>query len=244
MAYHRLLIGPAPAELATALLEATREANRQLPILDLDFDDWEDFVAEMAPRRDGRRQWSDTLQGDTACVGVTWWTDHVGRRHVRVTGASSRDGPQRLTSTRTDSRPPLWHLYPAHVFYRERKGMGEWWGVCGCGVAGRPETVGWMGTMCGPCHDRQQEGQPVESGEGDAVFIHQGFVPPAFSPDGTRLAVVLAPAVDQAFLQIHDLEAGTHQDLPPLRDLLGPPAFSPDGRLVGYEEDMTTIWVR
>lgn len=242
MAYHRLLIGPAPAELVTALLEATREANRARPILDLDFDDWEDFVANLAGRRDGRRQWSDTRQGDTAGVGVTWWTDHVGRRHVRVTGAGSHDGPRRHVSTRTDARPPLWHLYPDRVFYRERGGLGEWWGVCGCGVAGRPESIAWMGTSCGPCHDRTEEGQVADAGPAVSL-THQGApLAPAFSPVGAMLAVILTPEPGAHRVRVHDLAEGTHVDLARSPPLVSAPVFSPDG-LLAYAAEYNTLRV-
>jgi integrase len=31
----------------------------------------------------------------------------------------------------------------------------------GCAVRERPDRIGWTGTLCGPCHDRREEGEPV-----------------------------------------------------------------------------------
>ncbi|MFO0845759.1 MAG: WD40 repeat domain-containing protein [Gemmataceae bacterium] len=239
MAYHRLLIGPTPAELVTALREATREANKPQTILDF-ADDWDDFVASLGGRRDGRRQWSDARRGDTAGVGVTWWTDHVGRRHVRVTGAGPQD-PQRHHPTRNDPRPPLWHLYPDRVFYRERAGLGEWWGACGCGIAGRPEAIGWMGQTCGPCHDRAEEGGAVVGGAAGPL-LHQIDRPPAFSPDGAMLAVILEYEPGAHQVRVHDLDDGTHVDLPRSPPLFSAPAFSFDG-LIAFATEYHTLHV-
>ena len=51
----------------------------------------------------------------------------------------------------------------------------------GCSLCDRPERIGWMGSLCGPCHDRREEGVPVNT----AVPIVQ--YPPRwlFSPKDT-----------------------------------------------------------
>jgi hypothetical protein len=244
VSYRRLLVAPAPDQLVAALLEATAAANRHFTILELDRGHWERFLDELADRREGRRQWSDTQRGDTARVALAWWTDHVGRRHVRVWGGSSRDGPQPVpTPSRHDPRPPLWHVHPERVFYREQEGQGEWRAVCACGVAGPPEAIAWMGTLCGPCHDRREEGQPAAEEVPGGGFTHQGAAAPAFSADGRLLAAVLAPAADQALVRVHDLAAGSHRDLPATREEPQALAFSPDGALLAYTDGPTRVLV-
>src|SRR5438132_12538305 len=115
-AFDRLLIDPPESELVRALQQAARAANRWLGErrrLERSAATWGRSVRLHAGRREGRQLWTAGRGGVPAAqVGMTWWTDHLGRRHVRVTGwrlnrvtrLSSRAGPF------NDS--PLWHLYP------------------------------------------------------------------------------------------------------------------------------------
>lgn len=98
----------------------------------------------------------------TPRLALAWWTDNLGRRHVRV--ACRNDGgrsslrhhrlgpPGRLP-------PPLWLVYPDHFCLRTRPGREpELIALCRCGDVGPPERLDWMGDCCGPCHDRRDEG--------------------------------------------------------------------------------------
>src|SRR5262245_44197996 len=151
MARHdRILVHPSRGRLVEELLLAQTRANEESAVLaPLGRHQWEEIAARISETAEGRQQWSDSRRGDTARVAVSWWTDQIGRRHYRVIGGHSRDGSCRnLTSTRTDQRPPLWHVYPERVFWRERAGVGEWAAVCGCGEAGTAAKLGCMGRCC------------------------------------------------------------------------------------------------
>jgi hypothetical protein len=243
--FNRLLVAPAPGQLLAALFAATAAANDSLGILPYGREHWERVAAEIAGRLEGRRQWSDSHRGDTARVVLAWWTDQVGRRHVRVAGSNSRHLEHRFTSTvRNDSRPPLWHLYPDGLFYREKAGAGEWWAVCGCGTAGPPERIAWMGQRCRTCHDQLQENlQPDEGSSGDRFTHDPDAVSPLFSPDGMKLAAVISPAADLFFVRVHTLAARVEFDLPTMREGPQALAFSPDGALLAYTEGAQRLLV-
>jgi hypothetical protein len=226
------LVGPPPARLVACLVEAFGRANEGLHLLRAEPDHWEEFVARLGGQAEGRRQWSDAQRGETARVSLAWWTDHVGRRHFRVVGGNSRDGSYRtLDATRTDPRPPLWHLYPDRLFYRERDGGGGWLAACGCGACGPPAALGWMGASCGPCHDRRQEGGPLPQTIPTYAFAHQGTARTlAFSPDGRTLAVL--GEGDARQVRLHDLASGEWRALAETASQPRRLAFSPDGRLL------------
>lgn len=237
--YDLLLIDPSNHRLAVELMAAEEHANREARVLDpLDPDP---FFARLEREPEGRQQWSDSRRGETARVLVTWWTDHVHRRHVQVVAGNGRDRSFRtLTSTRTDPRPPLWHLYPQGVFWRERDGLGEWWTVCRCGVAGPPARLGWMGECCGVCHDRRQEGvsSPNEAPGGVFMTFSGPPRPFAFSPDGRWLA----QGTEGDSVRLFDL---TGAAFPPRGTIEHPAptwlAFSPDGLLAAACEDRLIV---
>jgi hypothetical protein len=233
--FDRLLVAPAPGQFLAALLDATAAANDSLSILPYGRDCWERVAAKIAGLPEGRRHWSG---GDTAHVALVWWTDHIGRRHVRSTASNSCHLEHRFTSTgRDDSRPPLWHLYPDGLFYREKDGAGAWWAVCGCGAAGPPERIAWIGQRCRACHDRLHENVPPDEGSSRDRFTHDpDAVSPLFSPDGTKLAVVVSPAADLFFVRVHTLVTGEEFDLPTMREAPQALAFSPYGALLAYTE--------
>ena len=100
-----------------------------------------------------------TGRGHLDFVSLAWWTDAVGRRHVRVEGESGREhrGASPPLPNNEDPRPPLAHVYPDRLFRRQRAGVDVWLAACACGATGLPEALAWMGPCCGPCHDRRQE---------------------------------------------------------------------------------------
>lgn len=241
MARHdRILVSPTRGNLVEELLAAQGRANEEVGVLaPLDYFKWESLVRQMGERPEGRQQWSDTRHGDTARVAIAWWTDHLGRRHFRVVGGNSRDGSCRnLSSTRTDHRPPLWHVYPERLFCRDPGDGGEWIAVCGCGEAGPPRTLGWMGRRCAVCHDRDIEGETAPRHVPAPVFGQHvgGSRAVVFSPDGSLLASVRGPNVDLARVRLEEVAGDEWQDLPVRPGNTGCLAFSPDGGLLAGAE--------
>ncbi len=233
-AFDRLLIDPPEAELVRALQEAARAANRRLGErrrLERTAATWRRSVRLHARQAEGGQVWTAGRGGVPAAqVAMTWWTDALGRRHVRVTG-------WRLNSvTRQSSRAgpfkdrPLWHLYPERLLLCERGGRKELLAVCGCGAAGPPETLAWMGERCGPCHDRREEGGPSPAERPAALRApHCPDLGIAFAPDGRELAglgtegkVRLWGCATGAARPLHDLSA--------LRATAF--AFAPDGERI------------
>ncbi len=233
--FDRLLIAPSHALLTDELVSAEGHANQEVQVLEpRPRSEWGSIAFRLGMLPEGRQQWSDTRHGDTARLVLTWWTDHLRRRHVRIVAGNSRDGSCRnLSSTRTDPRPPLWHLYPERIFWRERDGRGEWVAACGCGVVGQPGPLGWMGPCCAVCHDRRMDGERPEN----LLHVETFPGPPgaarafAFSPDGATLALVEAHQT-LSWVRLVELATGQPRDLPVLRP--GPTclAFSPDGQLL------------
>ncbi len=100
---------------------------------------------------------------------AAWWCDAVGRKHwlLEVTPAQGFPPPGDAIAhrswgpARTNEDHPLSHIAPPLSFLWRMRGEGrEPFVVCRCGFAGTPESLGWMGASCGPCHDREQEGEP------------------------------------------------------------------------------------
>src|SRR5262245_14420078 len=89
---NRLLLQPAPEGLVAALTRASTgtrasEHNRQ----------WQPLLDEVAANAEGRSQIEHHSPGHegTQFVCVAWWTDHQGRKLVRVCGGHTEWGPQR-----------------------------------------------------------------------------------------------------------------------------------------------------
>jgi WD40 repeat protein len=161
--FERHLVRPSHLELVEVLTVATREANEEGLLLDLDQEHWANFVAGLKTEEQGSRQWQrNRLPEGAGVVGVAWWTDYLGRRHFRIWAGSAADGSfSLLFCPERHPRPPVWHIAPDQVFARTRLGhrtgqnVREWLVVCPCGKVGTPEAIGWMGTCCGACHDAE-----------------------------------------------------------------------------------------
>src|SRR5205823_3017890 len=71
---------------------------------------------------------------------------------------------------------PLIQLYPEVAFeLRRATTFEDILVVCACGAVGMPEEIGWMGTECGPCHDRRAAGVlPARSWEYPATETVSG----------------------------------------------------------------------
>src|SRR5690349_20774626 len=79
---------------------------------------WRPIVAEVAALPEGRRQLDHPARvRGKSCLRylvVAWWTDHQGRKHVRVVSDMS---PVKRPDLHIAGgpRPPLWHVCPRRV---------------------------------------------------------------------------------------------------------------------------------
>jgi hypothetical protein len=244
-AFDRLLIDPTPDELARVLEQAAGAANKgaRSGLVRLTAKRLAGPLAKVAAAPEGNRLWSGAADGRPprlySLVDLVWWTDAIGRRHHRVLAwrlADPRHGRSPFARDRR-KRPPLWQIYPARVFLRLREGHQEPVVWCRCGVSGTPADVAWMGEVCGPCHDRREEGtvppalgpeQTVLKGHNGAVF---GL---AFSPDGKTLAT---GSMDCA-VKLWDLATGRERAaLAGHQSRVDAVVYAPDGTLYTGDDD-------
>jgi dipeptidyl aminopeptidase/acylaminoacyl peptidase len=217
--YERILIGPSRQELEQALGETVTLANEgaRTKLLPWPPADMPKFWNRFESTPEGWQQWVARSTGNrTTSKGrsglfLAWWTDFAGRRHCHIIGCRGAfRGPQltNLVCGTTEPKPPLWVVYPESTFlYRGTDSPPTLLALCACGALGRPEELGWMGTCCGPCHDRREEGLPPA-----APWMHPrlaqlgGLNDPvalAFSPDSSLLL-----AADTKTLTVWDLALG------------------------------------
>ncbi len=214
----QVLVGPTRAALEAALAASAAAVNRRAKQRRLPWppDDLSSFAEELAAAPEGYRQWNGgDDQTETRPYGrggmlrstlaTAWWTDHVGRKHVRLLGRRGKLGVPELARLMWPEMPrrrgpltpvPLLALvYREFTFLRVRDGQRQVRVVCRCGVSGEPGAVGWMGDCCGPCHDRRQSGEAAPPAvAGRFVFRPEGGAQSlAFSPDGNTLLVGAGP---------------------------------------------------
>jgi hypothetical protein len=179
-AFDRVRIDPSADDLVRALDEALKCANQRcrVGLLEVDEAAFRQLAGPFAKKPEGWAAWvagaaslaeHDPSQRATL-VGAAWWTDALGRKHLRVVGRRLEPGNVLRTNLfgppGTDW-PPLGLVYPDRVVVRTRPGRGKGAGqrevlaVCDCGAVGTAEALAWMGDSCGPCHDRREEGQPA-----------------------------------------------------------------------------------
>ena len=153
--YHAIRIDPTPGEVVEMLSAATDAANgfHEERLLEDDDAKWRKFAQSLQKSEAGSK---DFVAGrgrlPTTQVVGSWWTDHIGRKHVVVRGRRLIDESayDLIRRTHTDERPPLWHCYPDHLFLKRDATSSVWLAACGCGTVGTPESLGWMGETCGP----------------------------------------------------------------------------------------------
>jgi hypothetical protein len=184
-AFDRVLIDPPADALVTALTEALESANKRcrIGLLQADEGAFRKLARPFATKREGSATWVAGApsaaelapEQRATLVGAAWWTDALGRKHLRVVGRRLEPFNAlrcNLFGPRAGGWPALGLVYPDHVVARTRPGRGKGAGkrealaVCACGAVGRPEALAWMGDICGPCHDRRQEGQPARPPRG------------------------------------------------------------------------------
>jgi WD40 repeat protein len=205
--FERLLVDPSLTALRAALRKIVRESNqnrtRRVHELSWPLDDLNGALTDATGTAEGTRVWigpapSPWFGAQRIALGMVWWTDHVGRRHLHI-----RSELQTWLTAWPDFWPewaaetPLLLLQPHRSFLRVRGDANDLVVFCDCGACGTLSELGWMGACCGPCHDRGESGVEVPrllprlppslkslfdtEGENAACVL-------AFSTDGERLA--------------------------------------------------------
>jgi hypothetical protein len=156
------LIDPDAGAIVSAMTAAAAGANKRCRARTLPDapPKWRKLARDVAAKPEGHQMFRGGRGGVPASqVLVAWWTDPVGRKHVVFRGrrVENYEARRLLHAEELETRLPLWHAYPEYV-YRVRVGKAERVVcACGCGAAGAPEVLGWMGATCGPCSDRAEE---------------------------------------------------------------------------------------
>ena len=192
--YDQRYIDPEAEQIVASLGKATEAANYRARTRKLAFKpaDARKLARQVAAQPEGVEQ----LRGGRGGVPATqvlaaWWSDRIGRKHVRVVGRRIQ-APTRflLRKEVLATRPALWHVYPERLYVV--RGKEEPVAACACGAVGPPDSLGWMGERCGPCQDRYDEllgacrpipPEPVPLLWGTGVVRSV-----AFAPDGTAIA--------------------------------------------------------
>jgi hypothetical protein len=197
--YDQLLVDPDRDELDAALRAGVELTDRPDCSWEVGWSagKYEATWLRIAQEPEGCSMWGqrpDRLLPESGNLRVTWWSDFIGRRHVRVE-AVYREGLSATAWPTFKEGPPLLQVYPEDAFtVRREKISAGLLVVCACGAVGTPTEIAWMGTECGPCHDRRVAGElptrPWDVPTRDfRVVCKTGSRTPVFSPDGTRLLV-------------------------------------------------------
>jgi hypothetical protein len=217
--FDRTLIDPTPEERDATFAEAASWANAASPgqIVSWPPASFPRFLAELAQTPEGVRSWPHGRKYNywdyAAQVAAAWWTDRLGRRHLRVLGGDGCSLHAALRLRRqirgAVTHTTLEQVYPEHTAHLARGGPPRLLALCDCGAAGAPEALGWMGERCGPCHDRHAAGEAMPprlrfSLPGNAA------VEATFLPDGQALAV----AQTDGGVSLRDLRTGAIEKLP------------------------------
>jgi hypothetical protein len=246
--FDTILVAPSPQTLADALGRATKVANLRCrnALVQLSPEETEELCQNVADASEGFRQWLGSAEGagreaHRSAVAVAWWTDRLGRRHVRVKGARwsftyGQEGESNTLCPFEQTRPPVWMIYPDFIYLADAGSGQRVLAACPCGEAGTPEEIGWMGECCTACHDRREEGQatpePIHLTAPPRRSWTSLGTPMSFSADGKRLARVTNVGV----VLIHDLESRETAHWPLRKDEWflvadrGDLGFLPDGR--------------
>jgi hypothetical protein len=232
---NRLLVHPSFEQRHSALAHAVVAVNagaREF-VLDWPLPDLSAFEADYAGRPEGFRYWRGGFgvgHAPHSRLAAAWWTDWLGRRHLRLCGARQALLYQMLAIyfATAPQRPPLWLVHPQRTGERFVRGSWRTFVACDCGAAGAPEDLGWMGYRCGPCHDRREAGTIVPEAvpASSAALTH--FHPDSilgFLPDNHTL---LTAALADARPCLTDLARDQERGLPHLGTLRAA-ALSPDG---------------
>jgi hypothetical protein len=234
-----VMIDPRPAELELALRQATEAANYRTRVRALAWPppDLAAFLASFASQAEGRRQWNGGLgrgkSGEVRTVlAVAWWSDYAGRKHIRIVGRRGEFNNSQRANVLcpTEDRPFQWLTYPENLYFRDVDGRWVLWGVCRCGASGEPTSLGWMGNVCGPCHDRLEAGETPPGHDGPRRTLLAGHDNPvagvAFALGGRWL---VSYGRYRREVRMWDLADGTCDVQPVGTRYVTSAAVSPDG---------------
>jgi hypothetical protein len=263
-AFDTLPIDPDRATLVRALTEIARRANEGFPAGQVPGSPgaYRSLASGRYARQpEGVRLWASgrrnpatfDLGTDATLLGVAWWTDPAGRRHVRVAGRrlrrlsehqSARFGPL------GEFRPPLCYIAPEGVVLRTLPGgTPELLAVCACGAVGTPEALGWMGDCCGPCHDhREERGERLPSAGARTLFADGLVMALSWSASGATLAGCVRPSTgdsETGSVVFWDPATGAvrHSYPHPWYLSASLPPFAGDGRVVAADgEGVFRVW--
>jgi hypothetical protein len=230
--FDQTLLDPDADQLAAALRQAVDAVEH--PGFTFEntnpLEQFADGLARVRHEAEGEQSWdmpasAQRPPGNQYRVRLAWWSDFLCRQHVRVTALNQDDGQK---------GPPLLRVYPdAGYAVSGDRGAGVLV-VCACGVVGVPEEIAWMGTECGPCHDRRAAGvlpaRPWDAPKREFLGGRGRLLRPVFAPDGTRLLV------DDGKTE-YEWELATGRQVPfhhPAGRIL---AWSADGTLLAAERD-------
>jgi hypothetical protein len=236
--FDRILVQPKAEELEQTIQDAVNGLQPLLPNWPNFPFSWPLFLSRIGGQSEGRYQWTiDRHFGrEPGLVSLTWWSDFIGRRHFRVSSGEN-DWP----AFTEESRPPLGYIYPSFAYLRNCGNTREWLVACGCGAAGRPADLAWMGSCCGPCHDRLQEGLNPGGPPFPPLNFPSAVQALAFSPKGPDVAVACRGArvfvADERGIRA---VAGQTENAGNIWAL----AWSPDGRFLAFEHrENNSVWI-
>jgi hypothetical protein len=230
--FDRVFVAPSAAELNEALRVAAATANAERRALGLR---WPPprlprTLARVQAEAEGVQVWGDGVEGDLPRerteVALAWWRDFIGRPHVRILGRRGQ-----AAWSHGQPRRALAAVYGEQALVRVRGREAEAVLVlCPCGAWGEPDTLGWMGDRCGPCHDRRSAGQ--EPPRAWPAFAEGGAASVACA--GWALAVLRGAGWGPSPLDVWDVQTG--RQTASCKVDLGEGAsvaVSPDGRFLG-----------
>jgi hypothetical protein len=205
--YDALLAGPTTAELTAALGDAVAAANQgcRASLLTWPLDGQVAALVRVAAEAEGSHTWLSggprPRQQTRSAVGMAWCRDFTGRTNVRLIARREplgRPAPHDLFGV-ADDWPALLRVHAEAALLRERGGRADAVVLCPCGAFGAPDEVGWMGDVCGPCHDRRAAGRQPPS----CCLLAEGEGPVLAAADGSALG-----RVAEGVLRVWDTRTG------------------------------------
>jgi WD40 repeat protein len=223
-AFDHFLIDPPEAALTSALTAAGKATGPRRQWGRTEPPRWPQLLAAgFREQAEGVRCWAPTMSRPQPLpiqagplVVVAWWTDPLGRRHVRVAGRRPWDEAAMPLGPPGEERPPLWLIEPDRLFLRTLPGRPRHLlAACACGAVGEPAALGWVGDCCGICHDRCEDGAaPVERLDARPLSLLGLLGEPGmacgvgWTADGRGLVVARCLGQDGTVLEFWERETG------------------------------------